>query len=127
MAENRKKRNPNVRKRRFNKTSKAQKAQSSTLIAQPLVKCELCNETIENIAEAISEGLDKFSHFDCVIKKISENEKLSDKQKISYIGRGIFAVVEQVEENQYNIVKEIAYESPQDFQKMKDFVEELKK
>jgi hypothetical protein len=119
VAENRKKRNPNVRKRRFNKTSKAQKAQSSTLIAQPLVKCELCNETIENIAEAISEGLDKFSHFDCVIKKISENEKLSDKQKISYIGRGIFAVVEQVEENQYNIVKEIAYESPQDFQKMK--------
>jgi len=129
VAEIKEKKSQSSKRRRFSRSKgvKERRETPSPLINEPLVKCELCENVIENIAEAISEGSAKFSHFDCVIEKISKKEKLAENQKISYIGRGIFAVVELSEENRYKIVKEITYESPQDFSKMKQFVEELKK
>ena len=59
-----------------------------------IVKCEICGETITDIATAINNrGSGKPVHFDCVINKIAETEKPSPTEKIAYIGQGKFAVL----------------------------------
>lgn len=56
--------------------------------------CELCNQSINDVANAISnKGSDKPVHFDCVLKKVSETEKVEQNEKIAYIGQGRFAVI----------------------------------
>jgi hypothetical protein len=98
------------------------------IVTEPLHKCSLCGKTIENIAEAISESEPKtFSHFDCVLQKIAKQENLGENQKISYIGKGIFAVVESDNKGNFQFLKKIVYEEPEKFEAMKLYVEELKK
>ncbi len=56
--------------------------------------CEICGQPITDIASAISnKGDGKPVHFDCVLKKITEAEKLGANEKIAYIGQGRFAVI----------------------------------
>lgn len=56
--------------------------------------CEICGQPITDIASAISnKGDGKPVHFDCVLKKITEAEKLGVNEKIAYIGQGRFAVI----------------------------------
>jgi hypothetical protein len=82
---------------------------------------------IETIAQAISEGEEgRFSHFDCVLKKLNTQERVKENQKISYVGQGAFAVVEKDEGGNYSVVKRIPYESSSTFQAMQKFVEECK-
>ena len=79
------------------------------IVTEPLHKCSLCGKTIENIAEAISESEPKtFSHFDCVLQKIAKQENLGENQKISYIGKGIFAVVESDNKGNFQFLKKHA-------------------
>ncbi len=111
----------NVKKKRYKGRRKENKQHST--IVEPRVNCHLCNKVIDSIAQAISESDGSFSHFDCVLNKIKEENPTTEKQKVTYIGRGIFAVVELDSENKYSIVKEIPYESPETFQNMKKFVE----
>lgn len=57
--------------------------------------CDLCGGGISDIANAIlDKESDKPVHFDCVLKKIAETERLGVNEKISYIGQGRFAVLE---------------------------------
>jgi len=61
---------------------------------EQLVTCEICGEPIEDIANAISNresGLPV--HFDCVLKQLTESEKLSPSEKIAYIGQGRFGIL----------------------------------
>lgn len=56
--------------------------------------CEYCNQPIEELASAIAnKDTGNPAHFDCVLSKINETEKLADNEKITYIGQGRFAVV----------------------------------
>ena len=56
--------------------------------------CPICNQSVKFLLTAISVGEDNNpAHFDCVLKQISESEKLGPKEKITYIGNGTFAVV----------------------------------
>ena len=56
--------------------------------------CEYCNQPIEDLASSIAaQESGNPAHFDCVLAKINASEKLSENEKITYIGNGKFAVV----------------------------------
>jgi len=70
------------------------------------VICPICGEAITDMTTAIAnKDSGAPMHFDCVIKKISETEKLLENQSINYIGQGRFAV--------------ITFENPRDLRKFK--------
>lgn len=98
------------------------------LLQEPKPICQLCNEVITSIAHSFSgseEG--SYIHFDCMLKKVEEDEKVQPPQKVSYIGSGSFAIVEKDESGKFSVVKQIQVESPEKFQAMKQFVEENKR
>lgn len=96
-------------------------------VQEPVPLCAFCSKPIEAITQAISgPEVGIFYHFDCVLRKISEDEKLLPTQKVSYIGKGVFAVVDTDAEGKFIIVKRIPFESPESFAAMKQFVEEQK-
>lgn len=57
-------------------------------------ECPICGKPITEVSSALA---DKESgepaHFDCVLQKVQESEKLTPEQKIVYIGQGRFGVV----------------------------------
>ena len=56
--------------------------------------CALCGKPIKDIAMAINEPeANKPVHFDCVINKIAEKEKLEKGDVVNYIGGGRFGIV----------------------------------
>jgi hypothetical protein len=58
------------------------------------VICEICGSPIEDIASAIAnKDSGNPVHFDCVLAKLAESEKISSTEKIAYIGQGKFAVI----------------------------------
>ncbi len=57
--------------------------------------CEFCAKPINDLTSAfIDKKTGGSIHFDCVISRLQETEKLESNQKISYIGQGKFAVIE---------------------------------
>ncbi len=97
-------------------------------VKEPHPLCTICSKPIHAIAEAISgpEPTD-INHFDCVLKKIAEDEKVMLPRKVSYIGRGTFAVVDKDEEGNLIFIKKIIYETPEHFDSYKKFVESQKR
>ena len=95
-------------------------------INEPNPICSICGKQIETIADAISESDGGFSHFDCVIAKIREQERVSEGETVSYIGHGNFAVFVKDEEGKYTIKTRIAYESKDSYDAMKKYVEDTK-
>lgn len=96
-------------------------------VEEPLVDCPLCGKVIANIANALTNPEGGFCHFDCVLEKIAKDEKITDDQKVSYIGRGTFAIVEKGEAHAFTIEKRIVWETPESFDTMKKYVEAIKK
>ena len=96
-------------------------------IDEPLEICPLCNKVIENIAESFTSEGGGHCHFDCVLNKLSKTESLTEKQKVSYIGRGTFAVVEPKDDGGFTFVKRIVWENQEAFDAMKKYVEASKK
>ena len=96
-------------------------------IEEPMVVCPLCGEVIENIASALTYPEGGFCHFDCVLEKIAKDERLTDKQKVSYIGRGTFAIVEENGEGGFSFAKRIVWETAENLDTMKKYVEATKK
>ncbi len=77
--------------------------------------CEYCSRPIHELSSAL---VDKKSggaiHFDCVLSKLNETEKLEENQKISYIGQGRFAVIyfeNPHDLRKFTIVKTIEWEN----------------
>jgi len=96
-------------------------------VEEPLLECPLCGKVIENIASALTYPEGGFCHFDCVLEKIAKDERITDKQKVSYIGRGTFAIVEENEENGFSFAKKIIWETPETLDTMKKYVEATKR
>lgn len=97
-------------------------------VQEPVPPCAICGKPIESIAQAIAGPQpEAFSHFDCVLRKIAEEEKILPHQKVSYIGRGVFAIVETDADGRFVFVKRIPYENPETFQSMKRYVEDRKR
>jgi hypothetical protein len=61
----------------------------------PPVSCAICEKQIFDLSNAIAtrDGSGTV-HFDCALASLSESERLEPNEKISYIGRGAFAVIE---------------------------------
>lgn len=56
--------------------------------------CECCGKQIIDVADAItSKETGNPVHFDCILEKIGERERLGANEKITYIGQGKFAVL----------------------------------
>jgi hypothetical protein len=96
-------------------------------VKEPLEVCSICNKVVSNIAEAFTSEAGGHCHFDCVLKQIAESETLTENQKVSYIGRGTFAVVEPKEGGGFTFVKRIVWENQETFDAMKKYVEASKK
>lgn len=81
------------------------------------LQCHICNEIIEDVTSAISyPGEVEPSHFDCVIKRLRENEAIKEDEKIIYLGSNTFAVVKESEYNkrEFNIVRKLEIGRPED-------------
>lgn len=80
--------------------------------------CEVCGEPISDLSSAVSSRqTGNPVHFDCVIKKLYEQEKPGPNDKITYIGNGKFAVLhfDNVHDmRHFSIVKEIQWEPKED-------------
>jgi len=75
--------------------------------------CPLCGEPIKDIASAITERTSgNPAHFDCVMKKIAEEEEVQEDEKICYLGNGSFGIIQKRNSKQMNffIRKRIQYE-----------------
>lgn len=82
---------------RFNPETQADIAARESAIREfkaRQVVCPICEKTIEDLASAICDkASSKPAHFDCVLKKLSDSEKLAPNQRVAYIGQGRFAVL----------------------------------
>lgn len=69
--------------------------QKSIFSDQPPVVCSICGKQIFDLSSALA-GRDGGQpvHFDCALASVSEGERLEPTERIAYIGRGSFAVVE---------------------------------
>ena len=76
--------------------------------------CPLCHQNITDMPTAI---VDKASglpaHFECVLKKVEESEKVGENEKIAYIGQGRFGLLyfeNPRDQRKFTIKKIIDYE-----------------
>lgn len=75
--------------------------------------CPLCGQNVRDILTAISmDGEGTPAHFDCVLKKISAQEELKNREKVCYLGKGEFGVVRFKGNNggKFEIVKRVTVE-----------------
>ena len=93
---------------------------------EPFETCPLCGSRIESIASCLTTPEGAHAHFDCVIAQIKKDNPLSEGQTLSYSGRGNFAIFEKDGEGKWTVVRRISYESGENFEKMKTFVEGVK-
>jgi hypothetical protein len=95
-------------------------------VVEPHLKCAYCDKVIDNIASAIRGDEDKYYHFDCMLEKLAKEETLLDGEKISYIGRGTFAIISKNDEGKLLFRKTIEVEKAEVFNQMKKYVEGIK-
>ncbi len=59
---------------------------------------------------------DQPAHFECVIRRIGEDEKISESERVVYLGNGSFGIIEDRTasgESKYVIRKRIQFEEPE--------------
>jgi len=95
-------------------------------VVEPKEVCVMCEKPIPLIANALTHPEGGYCHFDCVLASLNEKEQPKEGQKISYVGRGTFAVVEKDSEGALTFLKKIEWESAESFAAMKKYVEEMK-
>lgn len=101
---------------------------ASRFIEEPHCLCAVCGTPIESISEAISwreEG--KYVHFDCMLDVLKDEYHPAEDEKISYIGRGTFAVVRIKPEGGFEIVERIEVENQKTLDDFRAYVEGIKK
>jgi len=82
-------------------------------------RCPVCKNNVKNINTAIAFREDsKPAHFDCILDSIGKEEEVNPNEKVSYIGRGIFAIVKMEARSRdsagFKILKRIEYEDFED-------------
>jgi hypothetical protein len=79
-----------------------------------LAQCPLCEQNIRDVLTAIIISDDgTAAHFDCVLKKLSAEEELRNREKICYLGGGEFGIVRfpSSDARKFTIRKRIKLES----------------
>lgn len=97
----------------------------------PPVECSVCGKSIDSITQAIGGSEEnQYSHFDCVLREICDQESIEPGQKISYIGNGEFAVVQYQKKNYsggFTIVRRISVEDSKRRNAVKELVSTRKR
>jgi len=79
--------------------------------------CPICNQPMRDIQSAIAfPPSDQPAHFECVIRRIGEDEKISESERVVYLGNGSFGIIEDRTasgESKYVIRKRIQFEEPE--------------
>ena len=89
-------------------------------------ECAICKEKIKFIEESFfNKESDELLHLECVINEIRKENKITDNQKISYIGSGKFIVFEK-HNNKYNFLRTIEWERIENLHRMQKEIESLK-
>ncbi len=79
-----------------------------------LAQCAICRQNIRDALTAIVMSEDgAAAHFDCVVKKLSDEEELRSREKICYLGGGEFGIVRfnSADSKKFTIRKRIRLES----------------
>jgi len=76
--------------------------------------CDICNDVIKNIKTALARGIDgKPVHFECALEEVQKQEQITDAEKICYLGKGSFGIVQMRNPNspiRFFVRKRIQYE-----------------
>ena len=85
---------PAGRNRTFNRKKNRRQRYKDAFPGAEVPKCPYCGQNVRDVLTAIAlkEG-EQPTHFDCVLKKISEEEELQPKEKVIYLGNGAFGIV----------------------------------
>lgn len=102
-------------------------SKQGSVLEEPKPVCSICGKPISAIIEAIREPEGTYTHFDCVLNKITNQYDVKSPDKVSYVGQGCFAIVSKGEDGHFFFKKKIQYESPDTFSSMKQYVENSKK
>jgi hypothetical protein len=94
------------------------------VLTEPGTICPVCGKKIDNIGLAFANASGEYVHFDCVLDSLKATHKLAGNQTISYIGTGNFAICEKGEDGKYTIVERIPYESSEQTNRLRSFIEE---
>ena len=77
-------------------------------------QCPFCGQTVRDVLTAIATSADNQpAHFDCVLRRIGEQEDLRPREKVVYLGNGCFGIVRFRNGNdlrQFTIRKRIQFE-----------------
>lgn len=78
----------------------------------PVPDCPYCGKSIRDISQAVSDRNTGIPvHFDCVVNRITEGEKLEKDDSITYIGGGRFGIVSFIGRAEFKIKKIIEWEA----------------
>lgn len=124
MAEEKKSQGSRDRKR----GSRRSRSRKPPVKKGPPVMCSVCGKNIESLTQAIGgPDKDQISHFDCILRRLEEEETLLEGQKISYIGNGSFALIEYKNKNYtggFTVLKRIPIETKEHTEQVKKLVGE---
>ncbi len=81
----------------------------------PLPQCPFCGKPIRDIYSAIAgRETGEPSHFDCILKDIRDQEPLQADEKVCYLGKGSFGIIQNRSGGgspRFTIRKRIQYEA----------------
>ena len=77
-----------------NLEAQAKKEEAIQEIKARQIVCPECGELITDIASAVADkSTGKPVHFECVMNRLNETEKVGQNEKICYIGQGRFGIL----------------------------------
>ena len=103
------------------------------IVSEPHPVCTICKKEIEFINQALhSRDNNGYVHFDCALKIIRNEYNIPFSNRISYLGKGKFGVIEAQKGqkgkiNSFTITQTIEWESDESFKCMQAEIEDLKK
>jgi hypothetical protein len=60
----------------------------------PALECPLCGRAIEDISAAVDDKITESTvHFDCILARLRESERLGPGEDVAYLGAGRFGIV----------------------------------
>lgn len=95
---------------RFERNREEQKPKLPDL---PAMTCGICGKQIFDLSSALTDrGGGDPVHFDCALAKASVGEEIGPDEKVAYIGRGAFAVIQFKDKTQttFTIKRRIEWE-----------------
>ncbi len=80
---------------------------------EDIQNCPYCEKPVKFLSTAIHvSGESNPVHFDCILERIQTRENLLENQKVTYLGKGSFGIIEKISESPgFKITKKIDIET----------------